>query len=89
MQYPTTGDIKAAIEAVPSGTRLVTTYRDLRVTALAPGVASVFTLFETRFVNSSGPGFTFCGAITMVLAHRERGWQIVSGHSSTPSAQAR
>jgi hypothetical protein len=88
IQYPTRADIEAAIGAAPSGTRLVTTHRDLRVTPLAPGVASVFTLFETQFVDSSGPGFSFSGAITMVLAHREGGWQIISGHASTPGAPA-
>lgn len=88
IHYATRDEIEAAIAAAPSGTRLVTTHRDLRVTPLAPGVASAFTLFETQLSDSSGTGFSYSGAITMVLAHRERGWQIISGHASTPSARA-
>lgn len=87
VQYSTTDEIRAAVEAAGSGVRLVTTHRDMKVTPLAPGVASVFTLFDTRFVDSTGSGFNYSGAVTMVVAHRERGWQILSGHSSTPGGR--
>jgi hypothetical protein len=87
VQYSSTDEIRAAIEAAGSGVRLVTTHREMKVTPLAPGVASVFTLFDTQLIDSAGPGFSYSGAVTMVVVHRESGWRILSGHSSTPGGR--
>lgn len=67
----------------------------MEIVPLAPGVASVSTLFETRLAmlmsvpkvsptSPTGGGFGFGGAITMTLVHEAGGWRFLGGHTSTP-----
>ena len=49
----------------------------------------VTTLFQTRFVDPKGGGFSFGGALTMTLVERPDGWKILNGHASGAAAQGR
>jgi hypothetical protein len=84
VQYRSAGDVRTSLNGVPGGTRIETTYHELEVDPLAPGVASVTTLFDTKFVDSTNATFSFGGVITMVWVHEPAGWRIRQGHSSTP-----
>lgn len=84
VRYRSANAIREALKGVPAGTRIETTYRDTDIVALAPGLASVGTLFETSFIDATGGGFQFAGALTLVLRHEPAGWRIVAGHSSVP-----
>lgn len=54
---------------------------------VAPGVAMVTTLFQTRLVDPKGGGFSFGGALTMTLVERPDGWKILNGHASGAAGQ--
>lgn len=88
VRYRSAGDIRTALARVSSTMRIETSYRDTEIVPLAPGIASVLTHFESRFVDSS-TSFSFGGAMTMLLMHRADGWKIVSGHSSAPIPRPR
>ncbi len=86
VRYRSAGQIRQALGSVPPGTRIETTHEGTEITPVAPGVASVATLFHTRFIDSTGAmAFTFEGAATLTLVHRPDGWRILNGHSSSPS----
>src|ERR1700730_6254082 len=76
--------IRKYFAALPPSARVETTYQDAEITPLAPGVATVTTLFQTRLVDSQSGGFSFGGALTMILVKRADGWKILGGHSSGP-----
>jgi ketosteroid isomerase-like protein len=84
IQYSSRAAIRAALGSVPQGTRISTSYRDLRIDAVAPGVAVASALFERTFANAPGQSFSFAGALTLVWVHEAGGWRIRSGHSSAP-----
>lgn len=84
VRYRSAAEIRQALAGVPATTRIVTSYRDTEILALAPGIASVNTLFQTQFLDSATTSFRFGGAITMTLLHRPEGWRIVAGHTSAP-----
>lgn len=84
VRYRSPSDIQVGLAALPPNTSIESTYRDTEITPIAPGIASVTTLFQTRFVSPPAPPFEFGGAITMMLIHRPDGWRILSGHSSAP-----
>jgi SnoaL-like protein len=75
--------IRKYFAALPPGTRVENTYQGTEITPLAPGVAMVTTLFQTRLVDPQGGGFAFGGALTMTLIERPDGWKILNGHSSS------
>lgn len=81
--------IRKYFAALPPGTRVETTYQDTEITPIAPGVAMVTTLFQTRLVDSKGGGFSFGGALTMTLVERADGWKILNGHASGAAGQGR
>ncbi|MDH3497686.1 MAG: hypothetical protein OER21_13070 [Gemmatimonadota bacterium] len=83
VQYRSVTEIREALAALGSTVRFETTFEDTDVLPLAPGVASVVTRFETRFVDSLAAAFTFGGMITMTLIHRPDGWRILTGHASS------
>jgi ketosteroid isomerase-like protein len=76
--------IRKHFAALPAGARAETSYQEAEITPLAPGVAMVTTLFQTRLVNPESGGFSFGGALTMTLVERPDGWKILNGHSSSP-----
>jgi SnoaL-like domain len=82
-------DLRRHFLGLPAGTRVEITYREAEITPLAPGVAQVVTLFDTRLVDPKGGGFAFGGALTMILIERPDGWKFLSGHSSSPQRQPR
>jgi len=83
VQYRSAAQIRQALARVPPTTRIETTYRDTQILALAPGVAGITTAFHTRFVDEGRPRIEFGGVLDMTLVHREGGWKIVMGHSSS------
>ena len=84
VRYRSAAEIRQALETLPPTMHVETTYSDTEIFALAPGVASVITRFETRFADSAGAGFSFDGAMTMTLVHGEDGWRFFGGHTSSP-----
>lgn len=85
--YRSAAGIRQAMARVRPTTRIETSHFDSKIVPLAPGVASVATAFHTKFVDARNPaGVEFGGVITMVLVHREEGWRIVVGHTSSPGA---
>jgi SnoaL-like domain len=84
VQYRSGQAVRDALRSVPVGTRIENRQDDVTVAPLAPGLASLSATFQTRFIDSTGNGFSFGGALSMVLRHDAEGWRIVSGHSSAP-----
>jgi hypothetical protein len=85
VQYRSSAQIRQALRRASPGTRIETTHHDTQIAALAPGVGSVATAFHTRFVDPRNPaGLEFGGVITMTLVHRDAGWRIAVGHTSSP-----
>lgn len=84
LQYESATAVRAALASLPPGMEISTEHHDTDIRPLAPGVALVRTLFESTFADSSGAGFGFSGAVTMLWVHEAAGWRILSGHSSTP-----
>jgi len=76
--------IRKYFATLPPSARVETTYQDPEITPLAPGVAMVTTLYQTRLVDPKSGGFSFGGALTMILVERPDGWKILSGHVSAP-----
>lgn len=83
IQYRSAAQIRQALRRVAPGTRSETTYFDTNILALAPGVAAVTTIFHTRFTENGKPGAEYGGVLDMTLVHREGGWKILLGHSSS------
>jgi ketosteroid isomerase-like protein len=83
VQYRSPGEIRNALRRVAPGTKIETTYRDTKIVPLAPGVAAVATAFHTKFVEHGRASREFGGVLDLVLVHREGGWKILIGHSST------
>jgi hypothetical protein len=80
-------DIRKHFRGQPAGSRIEQTYHDTEITPLGPDIAEVMTRFETKLVDPAGGGFGFGGILTMILVQRgspAEGWQILSGHSSSP-----
>lgn len=84
VRYRSGAEIRQALSGVPATTRIVTSYQDTEILAVAPGIASVNTQFQTEFLDSTTAGFSFGGAISMTLVHRPEGWRIIAGHTSGP-----
>jgi len=83
VQYRSPTQIREALARVSRTTRIETSYFDTRILALAPGVAAVTTTFHTEFVNEGRPAVEFGGVLDVVFVHREGGWRILLGHSSS------
>lgn len=79
--------VRQAMTSMPPGVRVETTYDSTEVVPLAPGLATLTTYYETRFVGST-PAVHFGGAISMIWAHEPAGWRIRGGQSASrpPSA---
>jgi hypothetical protein len=87
VRYRSPADIRAALSALPPGARVDTKYDDTEVTPLAPGVASVFTLFETRLGEPGAAFAGFEGAMTITFVHEDAGWRMLAGHTSSAPIQ--
>jgi ketosteroid isomerase-like protein len=83
VRYDSRAAIRHALDGLPPGTRITTTYRDLEIDPIAPGVAMVTGLFDTRFADSTGQGVSFSGGLSLLWIHEADGWKIRSGHSSS------
>jgi hypothetical protein len=90
VQYRSAAEVRQAFTRAAPGTRIETTHHDTQIAALAPGVGSVVTGFHTRFVDPRNPqGVEFGGMITLTMAHRDAGWRIVVGHTSSRATTGR
>jgi hypothetical protein len=83
VQYRSAADIRRALAGLPPATRIESIYQDPEIIAIAPGVASLVTRFQTR-IGDSASAFSFGGAITMTLVNTDAGWRILNGHTSSP-----
>jgi hypothetical protein len=76
--------LEHGLGSLPKTTSIETIYDTLEVTPVAPGVASALAHYHTTFKDSTRGNATFGGLLTMIIVHRPRGWQFLSGHTSTP-----
>lgn len=83
IQYRSPAQIRQAMSRVSPATRIRTSYLDTKVVALAPGAAAIATTFHTKFVEGGVERAEYGGVLDMVLVHREGGWKILFGHSSS------
>lgn len=74
----------AGLGAMASSTTL--TLSDLTVTALGPEAAVATCHFVQEVGIEGGAGFSFAGAMTIVLRREGGRWLFVSGHTSSPPA---
>lgn len=74
----------AGLGAMASSTRL--TLSDLSVTALGLGSAVASCHFEQEIGIEGGGGFSYSGAMTIVLRNDDGRWLFASGHTSTAAA---
>ena len=63
------------------------TLSDLTVTALGPTAAVASCHFVQEVGMDGGAGFSFSGAMTIVLRKEDGRWLFVSGHTSSSPAQ--
>jgi hypothetical protein len=56
---------------------------DARIDPLAPGLAGVSATYRQAFHSQDGPAYTLKGAVTFTMIHRNGGWQVLYGHTST------
>lgn len=89
VRYHSVDEIGNALANMPPGLRIESVHEDLEVTPLAPGLAWVVMRYQTAFVDSTGPTFSFRGGVTMVVEHGSSGWQILGGHASSPQPRTR
>lgn len=82
-------EIRKTFLALPPGSRFETTYQDVEITPLAPGVAQMAAPFHTRVVDPKSGGYAFGGFLTMILVERADGWKILSGHASSSARNGR
>jgi hypothetical protein len=83
IQYRSPAQIREAMRRVSPATRIETSYLDTKIVALAPGAAAIATTFHTKFLEAGVQRAEYGGVLDMVLVHREGGWQILFGHSSS------
>jgi hypothetical protein len=83
IQYRSPAQIREAMRRVSPATRIATSYLDTKIVALAPGAAAIATTFHTKFLEAGVQRAEYGGVLDMVLVHREGGWQILFGHSSS------
>jgi ketosteroid isomerase-like protein len=84
LRYGSAEAVRSALAGLPPGTSIITDYRDREILALAPGLATVSTLFESTFTDGGGSQFTWGGALTLIWVHELEGWRMLRGHSSAP-----
>lgn len=82
IRYRAVAEVRASLESLSAGMDVTTVLDDTRILPMAPGVAWVTTAFETRVGGAQG-GFSYSGMITMTVVHRDAGWKIAGGHTST------
>lgn len=88
VRYRSVAEVRKALSSLSTGSRIETTYKDVEIIPLSPDVAMVTLLFETRLVSITGGGFSFGGAMTMVLVRRDDAWRIAGGHTSSPARRS-
>jgi len=60
------------------------TWKDLRVTPVASGIAVVGAAYRETVTDTAGVEVGFGGYVTGVARHREEGWRIQNLHWSSP-----
>ena len=83
VQYRSPAQIREALHRVAPGTRIETSYLDTKIAALGPGAAAIATTFLTKYMQNGAERMRSSGVLDMVLVHREGGWRILFGHSSS------
>ena len=83
VRYRSRDEIRSALASMGSGMQVSTDYDETTIEAIAPGIASLTTTFETSISDTLGNGFGFGGIVTLTLVHTASGWKILQGHTST------
>lgn len=84
VRYRSAGQVRESLRRASPATGIETDYWDTEIVPLAPGVATVATAFHAKFLESGrSTGREFAGVLDMTLVHREGGWRILIGHSSS------
>ena len=84
VRYRSAAQIREALRRSSPTTRIETDYWDTEIVPLAPGVATVATAFHAKFLESGrSTNREFSGVLDMTLVHRNGGWRILIGHSSS------
>jgi hypothetical protein len=84
VRYRSRAEVADAIRELAGSVRRTELLMDgTIITPLAPGVAAVTTGFAQKVEDHEGRVGGFAGAISMVLVHREEGWQFQFGHTSS------
>jgi ketosteroid isomerase-like protein len=84
VRYRSRAEVADAIRELAGSVRRTELLMDgTIITPLAPGVAAVTTGFAQKVEDHEGRVGGFAGAISMVLVHREEGWQFQLGHTSS------
>lgn len=81
--YRSPAQIREALRRVAPGTTVETSYLATTITPLGPGAAALTTMVRTQFMERGVERAGFTGVLDMVLVHREGGWKILMGHSSS------
>lgn len=84
VRYRTATEVLAGLATLPTGTPIRTELKDLTVVTVGQTGAHAWASFSTT-IGSPPSGFTFGGAISMVLEKDSGAWRIVGGHSSSPA----
>ena len=80
VRYRSVDAMLAALAGFPPDATLRTHLEDLTIVPVGSDAAHAWARFETTV---SGPeGFSFAGALSLVLVRTAEGWRIVGGHSS-------
>jgi len=80
VRYRAVDAMLASLAEFPPEATLRTRLEDLTIVPAGSDAAHAWARFETT-VSGSG-GFSFAGALSLVLERTPEGWRIVGGHSS-------
>jgi ketosteroid isomerase-like protein len=83
LRYGSRAEVGKALEGLKQVGTFEVDFTDTKVHTLAPDSAMLSTTHRTT-VGGEG-GFSFSGAMTLVLIRTQAGWQVLSGHTSTGS----
>lgn len=86
VRYRNREEILASLAALPGGSSIRTELSGLTVVPLGVNGAHAWATFTTTI--GTGPGsFSFGGAISFVLENVDGSWQLVGGHTSSPTGR--
>lgn len=82
VRYDSRSDVRAALERLAAFKAVRFSADPPRITAMAPGAATLAVTFDQALVDSTGGGFGLVGAMSLAAVHTPAGWKWLSGHTS-------